>query len=74
MTARAIWKGVIRFADTELPVKLYSAVEDRKVHFRRAKRLVASSGESSTIEIDGEPLGQLPLEITIVPDAVRIIV
>lgn len=34
MAARAIWKGVLRFADVEVPVKLYSAVEDRKVHFR----------------------------------------
>jgi DNA end-binding protein Ku len=32
--ARAIWKGVIRFGDAEVPVKLYSAVEDRRVHFR----------------------------------------
>jgi len=34
VAARAIWKGVIRFGGMELPVKLYSAVEDRKVHFR----------------------------------------
>ena len=34
MAARAIWKGVIRFGDVELPVKLYSAVQDQKVHFR----------------------------------------
>lgn len=34
MAARAIWKGVLRFAGVEVPVKLYSAVEDRKVHFR----------------------------------------
>lgn len=34
MTARAIWKGVIRFADARVPVKLYSAVEDRSIHFR----------------------------------------
>lgn len=34
MAARAIWKGVIRFEDVELPVKLYSAIEDRNVHFR----------------------------------------
>lgn len=34
MAARAIWKGVLRFGDVEVPVKLYSAVEDRKVHFR----------------------------------------
>ena len=34
MGARAIWKGVIRFDDVEVPVKLYSAVEDRNVRFR----------------------------------------
>lgn len=34
MSARAIWKGVIRFADVSVPVKFYSAVEDRDVHFR----------------------------------------
>ncbi|MCE8013598.1 non-homologous end joining protein Ku [Billgrantia desiderata] len=34
MAARAMWKGVIRFAEVEVPVKLYSAVQDRSVHFR----------------------------------------
>lgn len=34
MPARAIWKGTIQFGSVELPVKLYSAVEDRAVHFR----------------------------------------
>src|SRR5688572_4263429 len=33
MAARAIWKGSIDLGRTELPVKLYSAVEDRAVHF-----------------------------------------
>jgi DNA end-binding protein Ku len=32
--ARAIWKGVIRFEDVEVPVKLYSAVGGGGVHFR----------------------------------------
>jgi DNA end-binding protein Ku len=32
--ARAIWKGVIVTGDASLPVKLYSAVQDRSVHFR----------------------------------------
>ena len=32
--ARAIWKGVITIGTTKLPVKLYSAVQDRTVHFR----------------------------------------
>lgn len=30
----AIWKGVIRFEDIAVPVKLYAAIEDRSVHFR----------------------------------------
>lgn len=34
MAARAIWKGVIRFTGAEVPVKLYSAVQDRSIHFR----------------------------------------
>ena len=34
MAARAIWKGHISFGDIDVPVKLYSAVQDRSVHFR----------------------------------------
>ena len=34
MAARAIWKGVVTFGSVELPVKLYSAAQDQKVHFR----------------------------------------
>ncbi len=34
MAARAMWKGVISFGETRVPVKLYAAVEDRSVHFR----------------------------------------
>ena len=32
--ARAIWKGELLVGDQQVPVKMYSAVEDRKVHFR----------------------------------------
>jgi len=32
--ARAIWKGHLSIGEHEVPVKLYSAVQDRKVHFR----------------------------------------
>ncbi|MEO8383377.1 MAG: Ku protein [Acidobacteriota bacterium] len=32
--ARAIWKGVVHVGTQALPVKLYSAVQDRSVHFR----------------------------------------
>jgi DNA end-binding protein Ku len=34
MAARAIWKGVLRWPGTPLPVKLYSAAIERSVHFR----------------------------------------
>lgn len=34
MAARAMWKAVIRFGGVQVPVKLYSALEDRTVHFR----------------------------------------
>lgn len=33
MAARAIWKGVIHVDDLRVPVKFYSAVEDRNIHF-----------------------------------------
>ncbi|HEX7719850.1 MAG TPA: Ku protein [Woeseiaceae bacterium] len=38
MAARAIWKGVIRFGDVKVPVKLYASVEDRSTHFRLLHR------------------------------------
>jgi DNA end-binding protein Ku len=34
VAARALWKGVIHASDARLAVKLYSAVEDRRVHLR----------------------------------------
>jgi DNA end-binding protein Ku len=34
MAARAIWKGILHIGSQTVPVKLYSAVEDRSVHFR----------------------------------------
>jgi DNA end-binding protein Ku len=33
MAARAMWKGVIRFGDLDVPVKLYAAVQERAVRF-----------------------------------------
>lgn len=33
MSRRAIWKGVVSFGPINVPVKLYSAVEDKAVHF-----------------------------------------
>ena len=34
MAARAIWKGIIQFQKIAVSVKFFSAIEDRKVHFR----------------------------------------
>lgn len=34
VAARAIWKAVIKIGTLAVPVKLYSAVQDRSVHFR----------------------------------------
>ena len=34
MAARAMWKGVLRVGREEIPVKLYSAVQERRVSFR----------------------------------------
>lgn len=55
MAARAIWKGLITIGRTSLPVKLYSAVQDRTIHFRllhktdkapvRQKMVSAATGE-----------------------------
>lgn len=38
MSARAIWKGQLLVGRQELAVKMYSAVEDRAVHFRLLDR------------------------------------
>lgn len=34
MATRSIWKGTIRLGDIAVPVKLYAAVEEKRVHFR----------------------------------------
>jgi len=39
----------------------------------RARKLVAESSETVHIEVDGEPLGTLPLEITLLPKALRVL-
>jgi DNA end-binding protein Ku len=36
--ARAIWKGCIEFGSITIPIKLYSAVQERGVHFRLLDR------------------------------------
>src|SRR6187402_2787492 len=38
MAARAIWKGNIELGKHQVAVKMYSAVEDRTIHFRMLHR------------------------------------
>ena len=47
MSARAVWKGVIEFGKVSVPVKLYSAIDDKGVSFRLLHR------------DDGEPVRQV---------------
>jgi diacylglycerol kinase (ATP) len=45
-----------------------------RVWSARVRRLEAHSDEIVPVEIDGEPLGSLPLEIAVVPQALRLLV
>jgi len=58
----------------DLPV-LYSdnVYRHPKVSHLRGKRVVAESDEEVRIEVDGEPLGTLPLEITVAPGALTVL-
>ena len=59
MAARAIWKGILNVGPLDTAVKLYAAVEDRKVHFhvtqepthsRVRQRMVRETGEEVVSE------------------------
>ncbi len=60
---------------SSLPV-LYSGQIYRhpKVRHLRAVRLWAESAAETRIEVDGEPLGRLPLEISILPRQLPVLV
>ncbi len=45
-----------------------------KIRCFRARRIVATSPEETRIEVDGEPLGRLPVEITVLPRAMHVLV
>jgi len=44
-----------------------------KVESYRAKQVQADSEDLALIEIDGEPLGRLPIEISVLPGAIRVL-
>lgn len=45
-----------------------------KVHHLRAKSLAAESADSTHIEVDGESLGTLPLQVSILPERLPVLV
>jgi len=57
----------------DLPV-LYSdnIYRHPKTHHFRAQRVTAESDERTSIEVDGEPLGTLPVEISVLPGRLRL--
>lgn len=65
MVARAIWKGRIGFDGVEVPVKLYSAVEDTSVHFHllhdedhvRVKQRMVNPRTDETVDYAGADRG-----------------
>ena len=48
--------------------------EHPKCHHFRAKKIVAASPVETRIEVDGEPLGTLPVEISVLPRCLRVLV
>lgn len=54
MAARAIWKGIIRFGKFSLPVKLYSAVQDRNIHFHMLRAQSADQAQVRQRMVDPE--------------------
>jgi YegS/Rv2252/BmrU family lipid kinase len=65
--------GLLQLA-RDLPV-LYSSDIYRhpKTRHFRAQRIQAFCDEVASIEVDGEPLGSLPLEITVMPRAIDVL-
>jgi YegS/Rv2252/BmrU family lipid kinase len=44
-----------------------------KTHHRHAKRVVARSAQQVSIEVDGEALGRLPVELSLLPGALQVL-
>lgn len=49
-------------------------LEHPSVRSHRVRRLEADSREPCEIELDGEPVGRLPMEVSVVPRAIRVLV
>jgi len=56
--ARAIWKGVIHFGKSSLPVKLYSAVQEHTIHFRLLHKSDHAPVRQELVDENGKPVEQ----------------
>lgn len=57
MAARAIWKAVVKIGTLTIPVKLYSAVQDRSVHFRLLHKTDKEPVKQQLVSAEsGEPI------------------
>lgn len=54
MAARAIWKGAFKLGSIQVPVKLYSAVQDRDVHFTLLDRKQHARVEQRMVKPDSD--------------------
>ncbi len=56
MLVRAIYKATLRLGRVRLPVKLYAAIEDRRVHFRLLHAADAVPVRQRMVDRDGRPV------------------
>ena len=75
MTARAIWKGVLQLGRLDVPVRLYSAVEDRTIHFRLLHKSDRAPVEQRLVrKKDGEVVAKQDLRKTFAIDDKRAVI
>lgn len=65
---RAMWKADLRLEDLRVPVKLYAAVEDRKVHFR----LLHAKDNAPVVQQMVDPIANEPVAQQDIRRAVQI--
>src|SRR5919198_1299948 len=54
--ARSIWNGALSFGTVDVPVKLYSAIESKTVHFRELHEPDGSEIRHELVDPDGKPV------------------
>src|SRR5262245_37233072 len=52
MAARAIWKGSLKIGASTVPVKMYSAVQDRDIHFHVLQSAIESRVKQEMVSED----------------------